>query len=56
MIMKTFRIILNETIAYSVLVEAETEDDAREVLHNGGGTEPFDEWTVETFVVDVEEE
>ena len=33
--MKTYRVIMSETVVYSYDVEAENEEEARDVMHSG---------------------
>ena len=54
--MTTYRIICREDVYFVKEVEANSEDEAREKLHNNvNGFKTFNEWTEAWEIADIEE-
>jgi len=54
--MRTYELLISESIGYYVQVQAENEEQAMENYNEGLATEPYGEWTVDRFVVEVTRE
>ena len=54
--MKTYELLISVSTGQYVQVEAENEDEAYQKYFDGDiSTEPYGEYNVESFIVDIEE-
>jgi len=53
--MRTYELLISESIGYCVQVEANSLEEAHTNYHAGLATEPYGEWTVDRFVVEGKE-
>ena len=54
--MKRYELLISESLGHYVQVEAENEDQAYEKYYAGDiATDPYGEYSVESFVVEAEE-
>lgn len=54
--MKTYELLISVSTGQYVQVEAENEDEAYQKYYDGDiSTEPYGEYSVESFIVDIEE-
>jgi len=51
--MRTYELLISESIGYYVQVKAENEEQAIENYNEGLATEPYGEWTVERYALEV---